>query len=227
VAESSLVGPALPGENRAVTASVCVGVAGGTGAGKTSLCDALERAFGAERVLRIPHDAYYRDRPELSSDARERLNFDHPAALETELLVAQLAALRAGSAVDVPRYDFARHRRAVTTRRVEPRQVVLVDGILVLADPALRACFDLRVFVDAAEELRLARRIARDVAERGRSAASVRAQFTATVAPMHAEFVAPSRAFAELCVANEAELERAFAPVAARVRALLAQAERA
>ena len=208
-------------------APVFVGLAGGTGAGKTALGDALERALGAGRVLRISHDAYYRDHPDLSSDEIEALNFDHPDALETELLVAQLAALRAGGAVELPVYDFSRHRRTSATRTVRPRALVLVEGILVLADPALRACLDLAVFVDAPEPLRLERRVARDVAERGRTARSVRDQFAKTVAPMHARFVAPSRTWAGLCIANEGELERALEPLRARVRELLGEPERA
>jgi uridine kinase len=210
-----------PEKIRAMRAPVCVGIAGGTGAGKSVLAAALEQAFDAERVLRIPQDAYYRDRAEQSAEARAALNFDHPDALESELLVAHLRELRAGRAVDVPVYDFARHRRAVQTWRAEPRPLVVVDGILALADPELRACFDLRIFVDAPEDLRLRRRVARDVAERGRSAESVRAQFAATVRPMHALFVEPSRAHADLIVANSSDLSLARDPLVARVRALL------
>ena len=210
-----------PEKIRSMRAPVCVGIAGGTGAGKSILAAALEQAFDAERVLRIPHDAYYRDRGEQSAAARAALNFDHPAALESELLVRHLRELRAGRPVEVPVYDFTRHRRAVETWRAEPRALVVVDGILALADPALRACFDLRIFVDAPEELRLRRRIARDVTERGRSAESVRAQFEATVRPMHARFVEPSRAHADLVVANASDLSLAREPLVARVRALL------
>jgi uridine kinase len=202
-------------------APVCVGIAGGTGAGKSVLAAALEQAFDAARVLRIPQDAYYRDRAEQSAEARAALNFDHPDALETELLVAHLAELRAGRGVDVPLYDFASHRRARETWRAEPRALVLVDGILALADAGLRACFDLRVFVDAPEVLRFERRLARDVAERGRSAESVRAQLAASVRPMHARFVEPSRVHADLVVANASDLTRASDPLVARVRALL------
>lgn len=207
-------------------APVFVGLAGGTGAGKTALGDALERALGAGRVLRISHDAYYRDHPNLSSDEIEALNFDHPDALETELLVAHLAALRAGEPIELPAYDFSRHRRTAAARTVQPRALVLVEGILVLADPALRACLDLGVFVDAPEAIRLERRIARDVVERGRSPRSVREQFEKTVAPMHALFVAPSRAHAALCIANTGALEGALEPLSARVRELLGETER-
>jgi len=200
---------------------VCVGIAGGTGAGKSALAAALEQAFDASRVLRIPQDAYYRDRGDLAPDARARQNFDHPDALETELLVAHLRALRAGRAVHVPVYDFAAHRRAPDSFSAEPRALVVVDGILALADAELRACFDLRVFVDAPEELRLERRLARDVLERGRSAESVRAQFAATVRPMHVRFVEPSRAHADLVIANASDFADACGPLVARVRSLL------
>jgi uridine kinase len=211
-----------PEKIRAMRPPVCVGLAGGTGAGKSALAEALARALGSERVLRIPQDAYYRDHGEVSAEALARWNFDHPDALETELLVAHLAELRAGRAVNLPVYDFARHRRAAETQRAEPRELVIVDGILALADRALRACFALRIFVDAPEGVRLARRLTRDVAERGRSAESVRAQFAETVQPMHAAFVEPSRAHADLVLENTGELARASESLVARVRALLA-----
>jgi uridine kinase len=200
---------------------VCVALAGGSGAGKSSLAAVLVDALGPERVLRIAQDAYYRDHAGLPFDELEARNFDHPEALETELLVAHLLELRAGRAVDVPVYDFARHRRSAATWRAEPRALVVVDGILALADPALRACFDLRVFVDAPEALRFERRLARDVAERGRSPDSVRAQFEASVRPMHDAFVEPSRAHADWVVANADELARASQPLLERVRDLL------
>jgi len=206
---------------RAMRRPVCVALAGGSGAGKSALAAVLADALGPERVLRIAQDSYYRDLAGLPFDELAARNFDHPEALETELLVAHLRALRGGQAVEVPMYDFARHRRSETTWRAEPRALVVVDGILALADAELRACFDLRVFVDAPEGLRLERRLARDVAERGRSPDSVRAQFEATVRPMHDAFVEPSRAHADWVVPNAVELARAGAPLLARVRALL------
>jgi uridine kinase len=201
---------------------LCVGLGGGSGAGKSALALELVRALGPERALVLACDAYYRDRSELDPAARAGLNFDHPDALESELLAAQLDLLRAGRAVDVPSYDFATHRRRVETRRAEPRELVVVDGLLVLCDERLRKCFDLRVFVAASERHRLERRLARDVAERGRSPESVRAQLAATVQPMHAAFVEPSRAYADMVVANDADLAQAAAPLVARVRELLA-----
>jgi uridine kinase len=200
---------------------LCVGLGGGSGAGKSALARELARAIGPERVLLLAHDAYYRDRPDLDSAARAALNFDHPDALETELLILQLDRLRAGRAVEVPSYDFAVHRRRAETRHAEPHELCVVDGLLVLWDKELRARFDLSVFVAAPERLRLERRIARDVNERGRSPESVRAQLSATVQPMHAAFVEPSRAHADLVLQNDAALERAAAPLVARVRELL------
>jgi uridine kinase len=200
---------------------VCVALAGGSGAGKSALAAVLVEALGPDRVQRIAQDAYYRDLAGLRFDELAGRNFDHPDALETELLVVHLRELRAGRPVDVPVYDFARHRRAPETRRAEPRALVVVEGILALADPALRACFDLGVFVDAPEALRFERRLARDVAERGRSPESVRAQFEASVRPMHDAFVEPSRAQADWVVANAEALARASDALVARVRALL------
>lgn len=200
---------------------VCVALAGGSGAGKSALAAVLVDALGPERVLRLAQDAYYRDHAGVSAAELAARNFDHPDALETELLVAHLSELRAGRPVEVPVYDFARHRRLLATWRAEPRALVVVDGILALADPALRACFDLRIFVDAPEVLRLERRLARDVAERGRSPDSVRAQFVATVRPMHDAFVEPSRAHADWVVPNAADLASASEPLVARVRRLL------
>ena len=210
-----------PDKIGAMQRPVCVALAGGSGAGKSALAAVLAVALGPERVLRLAQDAYYRDHHGLPFDELAARNFDHPEALETELLVAHLRELRAGRAVEVPVYDFAHHRRSPATWRAEPRALVVVDGILALADPALRACFDLRVFVDAPEPLRLERRLARDVTERGRSADSVRAQFEATVRPMHDAFVEPSRVHADWVVATAAELARAREPLVARVRELL------
>jgi uridine kinase len=219
-----LSAPRCPDKIRAMRRPVCMALAGGSGAGKSALAAVLVEALGPERVLRLAQDAYYRDHAGLPFDELKARNFDHPEALETELLVAHLRELQAGRAVEVPVYDFSRHRRSAATWRAEPRALVVVDGILALADPALRACFDLRVFVDAPEALRLERRLVRDVAERGRSPDSVRAQFDATVRPMHDAFVEPSRAHADWVVANDELLARASEPLVARVQRLLDQA---
>ncbi len=186
--------------------SAVLGLAGGSGAGKTTLVDGLtSRLRGDVSVLWF--DEYYHDLVHLSPEQRAAVNFDHPDSLDEALLIEHLDGLLAGRPVDVPVYDFATHTRTGRTRRVEPRPVVVVDGILVLAVPALRSRLDLAVFVDAPAEVRLARRMYRDVRERGRTTASVRAQFEATVAPMHEAFVDPSAEHADLRLDGTGDLD--------------------
>ena len=177
--------------------SAVLGLAGGSGAGKTTLVDGLTSRLRGE-VSVLWFDEYYHDLMHLSPEQRAAVNFDHPDSLDQVLLIKHLDGLLAGRSVDVPIYDFATHTRTGRTRRVEPQPVVVVDGILVLAVPDLRSRLDLAVFVDAPAEVRLARRMYRDVRERGRTTASVRAQFEATVAPMHEAFVDPSAEHADL-----------------------------
>jgi uridine kinase len=176
-----------------------VGIAGGSGSGKTTIAASLvERLHG--QVVVIQHDAYYRHSPELSFEERAAVNYDHPASLDTGLLVEHLGLLRSGTAVAKPTYDFSRHLRAEQVVTVEPAPVIVVEGILVLADPQLRAELDLRVFVDTDADIRLARRIERDVEERGRTVASIIAQYFSTVRPMHLQFVEPSKAHADIVI---------------------------
>ena len=177
--------------------STVLGVAGGSGAGKTTLVEGVVSRFG-DRAAVLWFDEYYHDLAHLDPADRATVNFDHPDSLDRGLLVEHLDGLMAGRAVDVPVYDFTTHTRTGRTRRVEPRPVVVVDGILVLAVPEVRRRLDLAVFVDAPEAVRLTRRMDRDVAERGRTPESVRAQFAATVGPMHDRFVAPSGEHAHL-----------------------------
>ena len=177
--------------------STVLGLAGGSGAGKTTLVDGLTSRLGDEASV-LWFDEYYHDLAHLPVERRAVVNYDHPDSLDEALLVDHLDGLLAGRAVDVPIYDFATHTRTGRTRRVEPRPVVVVDGILVLAVPELRRRLDLAVFVDAPAEIRLARRMDRDVRERGRTAAMVQSQFEATVAPMHEAFVGPSATHADL-----------------------------
>ncbi|MFV1960355.1 MAG: uridine kinase [Acidimicrobiia bacterium] len=176
-----------------------IGIAGGSGSGKTTIAEAVvDRLDG--KVALMQHDAYYRDTPELSYQERTRVNYDHPSSLESELLVEHLETLRTGVAIERPIYDFAEHLRAEETIRIEPAPVVVVEGILVLSEPALRSELDLKIFVDTDADLRLARRLERDIEERGRDVDSVIAQYFRTVRPMHIEFVQPSRRYADLII---------------------------
>jgi uridine kinase len=176
-----------------------IGLAGGSGSGKTTIAEELVGRLDG-RVALLHHDAYYRNMVELTFEERTRVNYDHPSSLETELLVDHLERLRSGLAIEHPVYDFAQHLRSDETKRIEPAGVVIVEGILVLSDPQLRSELDLKIFVDTDPDLRLARRLARDINERGRSVESVINQYFATVRPMHLEFVEHSRRYADLII---------------------------
>jgi uridine kinase len=180
---------------------VIVGIAGGSGSGKTTVAESLVEQLNGNVAL-VQHDAYYRHTPELSFDARSQVNYDHPASLETELLVEHLVSLQSGQAIEKPVYDFARHLRSDEVVVVQPAPVILVEGILVLAEPGLRAVLDLKVFVDTDADIRLARRLERDIEERGRIVASVITQYFTSVRPMHLEFVEPSKGFADVIIAG-------------------------
>jgi uridine kinase len=177
-----------------------VGIAGGTGSGKTTVAQRLAGALPPGRCAMIEHDAYYRDQGHLTPEERAGINYDHPASLDSALLVDHLRALRAGRAVEVPIYDFATHTRRGETRHVAPARVILVEGILVFSEPALREQMDIKLFVDTDPDIRLMRRIRRDLEERGRTFQSVRDQYYATVRPMHIEHVEPSRRWADLII---------------------------
>lgn len=176
-----------------------IGLAGGSGSGKTTIAEeVVDRLNG--RVALLHHDAYYRNMVDLTFEERTRVNYDHPKSLETELLIEHLKSLRSGLAIEHPVYDFSQHLRAPETVRIEPAPVVLVEGILVLSEPELRSELDLKIFVDTDPDLRLARRLERDITERGRSVDSVISQYFSTVRPMHLEFVEPSRRYADLII---------------------------
>ncbi|MGE5235959.1 MAG: uridine kinase [Acidobacteriota bacterium] len=202
---------------------VVVGVAGGTGSGKTTVADAIVSRIGAERIAFLQHDSYYRDLHGAADHVLLHHNFDHPDALESELLIEHIRRLRGGHAVEVPVYDFTRHVRTVHTRRVEPRRVVLVEGILIFAEPAMRTVFDIKIFVDTDADLRFIRRLRRDISERGRSVESVVSQYLETVRPMHLEFVEPSKRWADLIIPEGGFNAVALDVVCARVEALLQQ----
>lgn len=179
---------------------VLLGVAGGSGSGKTTVVKELLARLHPRPVSVIHHDAYYSDLSHIRFEERVRVNFDHPDALETTLLVQHLTELKAGTAVDAPVYDFSTHTRTGDTRRVEPTGVIIVDGILVLADPRLRSLLDIKVFVDTDADIRFIRRLRRDQRDRGRSLDSVVEQYLTTVRPMHLAFVEGSRAYADIII---------------------------
>lgn len=181
-------------------AALILGIAGGTGSGKTTIADKVAAAFPAGSVARIEHDWYYRDRSDLRFEERTLLNYDHPDALETELLIEHLKELREGRPVSVPQYDFKTHSRRREPRDIAAAPVVIVEGILTFVDPALRALLDIKIFVDTDADIRAFRRIRRDIEQRGRSFASVREQYYRTVRPMHLEFVEPSKRWADIII---------------------------
>ena len=177
-----------------------IGVAGGSGSGKTTVVRRIVDSLGSDQVVVLEHDRYYRDRTDLRLEERAALNYDHPDALETDLLVAHVRALKAGHAVDVPLYDFTGYARRPDVQRYEPRRAIIVEGILIFSEPTLRELMDVKVFVDADADTRFIRRLQRDVAERGRTLDSVVDQYLATVKPMHFEFVEPSKRYADLII---------------------------
>ncbi len=177
-----------------------VGIAGGTGSGKTTVAHKLAAAMPTGRCATIEHDAYYRDQSHLTPEERANINYDHPSSLESMLLAEHLRGLREGRAIDVPIYDFSTHTRRTETRHVSPAPVVIVEGILVFAEAALREQMDIKIFVDTDPDIRLMRRIRRDLEVRGRTFESVRHQYNATVRPMHIEYVEPTKRWADLIV---------------------------
>ncbi|MCB1007779.1 MAG: uridine kinase [Acidobacteria bacterium] len=200
---------------------VALGVAGGTGSGKTTVARSILEAVGADRIAFLAQDNYYRDVVWRDPAHLQSHNFDHPDALDTELMVHHLTELKAGRAIDLPIYDFVRHRRTTETRRIEPRPVILVEGILLFAEPGLRSLLDFKVFVDTDADVRLVRRIRRDLAERGRDIGDVLRQYMETVRPMHLEFVEPAKRWADVIVPEGGENRVALAMVAARLEQLL------
>jgi uridine kinase len=179
---------------------IVIGVAGGTGSGKTTVSEAILDRVGRDQIAFLQHDSYYRDRSHLPPEERPNANFDHPHALESELLAQHLASLKAGQAVEVPLYDYTSHTRRAETARVEPRRVILVEGILIFAEKTLRELMDIKVFVDTDADLRFIRRLQRDITERGRTVETVIRQYTETVRPMHLEFVEPSKRYADIII---------------------------
>lgn len=204
---------------------ILIGVAGGTGSGKTTVTSQILERVGADHITYIAHDAYYRDLSHLPPKLRAKVNFDHPDALETELLIEHLKALRAGRPVEIPVYDFTTHTRTDQTRHVEAAPVIIVEGILVFVESELRELFDVKMYIDTDADVRFIRRLRRDIGERGRSVESVCDQYLSTVRPMHLEFVEPSKRYADVIIPEGGFNEVAIEMVAARIRGMLEEGQ--
>jgi len=200
---------------------IVIGIAGGSGSGKTTVAQEILARVGAEHIVFLPHDAYYKDFGNLSFSQRAAINFDHPDSLETSLLIEHIKQLKIGNPIKLPIYDFKTHSRTMKTILVEPQPVILVDGILIFAESQLREMFDVKIFVDTADDLRFIRRLQRDISERGRTVNSVIAQYQQTVRPMHMEFVEPSKRYADVIIPEGGFNIVAMDMVVARVRSLL------
>jgi uridine kinase len=198
-----------------------IGVAGGTGSGKTTVANRILERVGAENIAYIPHDAYYIDLRHLPQQERAKTNFDHPNSLETPLFAKHIKQLRESEPVEIPVYDFTTHTRTTETLHIDPAPIVLVEGILIFAEPELRALCDVKLFVDTDADIRFIRRLRRDVQERGRTVESVIEQYLRTVRPMHLEFVEPSKRYADVIIPEGGFNEVAIEMVAARIRGLL------
>jgi len=204
---------------------VIIGVAGGTGSGKTTVAKEILRRAGTPRIAFIQHDAYYKDLGTLPLTHRAMQNFDHPDALDNALLIAHLQALKASRPVEIPVYDFTTHTRTTETQPVEPQPVILLEGILIFADEVLRRLMDVKIYVDTDADIRFIRRLERDIQERGRTTESVIRQYLSTVRPMHLEFVEPSKRHADVIIPEGGFNEVAMDMIASRIRSLVRAAE--
>lgn len=198
-----------------------ISIAGGSGSGKTTLARLILERVGADRISYLPHDAYYKDLKDLPPNQRETVNFDHPDSLDTDLLIEHIRLLKQGQAIDMPIYDFKTDSRTGRYKRIEPKPVIMVEGILIFAEPDLRALFDVKIFVDADPDIRFIRRLTRDITERGRSTETVVHQYLTTVRPMHLEFVEPFKRYADVIIPEGGMNQVAMDMVVARVEALL------
>lgn len=182
-----------------------IGVAGGSGSGKTTVVQHIMDAIGKENILLIQHDSYYRDLKHLSFEERTEQNFDHPSSLETELMIRHLKALKEGYQVEIPIYNFSKHIREEETRAVDPKQVILIDGILIFTEKELREMMNIKLYVDTDDDVRLMRRIQRDIIERDRQLENVLSQYQKHVRPMHLEFVEPTKRYADIIIPHGGE----------------------
>jgi uridine kinase len=200
---------------------IVIGVAGGSGSGKTTVVRQIVQCLGPDQVTVLHHDSYYRDAGHLPLEQRQQINYDHPDSLETELLVCHLEAIRAGMDVEVPVYDFTTHSRTAGRETALARKVIILDGLLILWDRRLRRLMDIKVFVDTDADIRFIRRLSRDLDERGRSAESVIRQYLGTVRPMHLEFVEPSKRYADLIVPEGGHNRVAVDMLITKIRSIL------
>src|SRR5215470_16788938 len=203
--------------------SMIIGISGGTGSGKTTVANRILESVSASEVVFIQQDSYYRNVTDLPVDYRGVANFDHPDALDNELLVNHVRRLKSGEAIELPLYDFRTHSRLNETRTVEPKPIVIVEGILIFADPRLLEQMDIKVFVDTPDDIRFIRRLRRDIAERARTIESVIEQYLATVRPMHMQFVEPSKRYADVIIPEGGRNEVAMEMIVARLELLLAR----
>ncbi len=203
--------------------SLVIGIAGGTGSGKTTVTNKILESLDRERVVVIQHDSYYRDISTYRGMTPDKINFDHPDSLETELLVRHLQEIREGKSIDQPIYNFTTHQRLKETRRVESREIIIVDGILIFVEKRLRDLMDIKIFLDEDADERLIRRIRRDILERGRSVDSVMNQYMSTVKPMHLQFVEPSKHWADIIIPRGAENSVAIDMVVTKIKSMSRQ----
>lgn len=182
-----------------------IGVGGGSGSGKTTVVNKIVDSIGPGEILLIEHDSYYRDLSHIPLPERQKQNFDHPSSLETELLIRHLDALKTGYQIEIPVYDFVEHTRSADTIKVHPKKIILLDGILIFSEPKLRSRMDIKIFVDTDDDIRLLRRLKRDINERGRSFNGVLDQYEMFVRPMHLEFVEPSKRYADIIIPRGGE----------------------
>jgi len=198
-----------------------IGIAGGSGSGKTTVAQEILQRVGPDRIAYIQHDSYYKDLTGLPPTQRAEVNFDHPNSLETELLIGHVEQLKHGHTIEVPIYDFSTHSRTEKSFTVNPRGVIIVEGILIFVEAALRTLFDVKLFVDTDADVRLIRRLQRDITERGRTVETVIKQYQATVRPMHLEFVEPSKRYADVIIPEGGFNTAALDMVVARIESLL------
>jgi uridine kinase len=204
---------------------IIIGLAGGSGAGKSTVAQVILDRVGADNITHVPHDSYYLDLDDLPREQRGLINFDHPDSLDTDLFVEHIQQLRRGEPIQMPVYDFATHTRTREVRIVQPQRIILVEGILIFAEERLRELFDVRIFVDTPDDVRLIRRLRRDMSERGRTMESVLDQWMLTVRPMYLRFVEPSKRYAHVIIPEGGRNEVAMEMVISRIHVLLETGE--